>query len=117
MRRRPGTLLDLEASILGVLVDASRGGDDLHGFAVAKALADRDGARRLTAHGTLYMALGRLEDAELVESRWEDPASAEAEGRPRRRLYRVTSTGRVALATHATPATPPVSTDPGTVAG
>lgn len=117
MRRRPGTLLDLEASILGVLVDASRGGHDLHGFAVAKELADRTGAKRLTAHGTLYKALGRLEQAELVESRWEDPALAEAEGRPRRRLYRVTSAGRVALATHDSPAMAPPVTDPGAVTG
>lgn len=117
MRRRPGTLLDLEASILGVLVDASRDGDDLHGFAVAEELADRAGAKRLTAHGTLYKALGRLEDAELVESRWEDPAIAEAAGRPRRRLYRVTSAGRVALAGHETPTAAPLATDPGAVAG
>ena len=117
MRRRPGTLLDLEASILGVLVDAGRDGHDLHGFAVAKALGDRTGAKRLTAHGTLYKALGRLEGAELVESRWEDPATAEAEGRPRRRLYRITSAGRVALAAHDAPATGTVTTDPGTVAG
>lgn len=117
MRRRPGTLLDLEASILGVLVDASRNGEDLHGFAVAKEMGDRDGARRLTAHGTLYKALGRLEDAELVESRWEDAVAAEAEGRPRRRLYRITSAGRVALAAHEAPSAPPLAADPGTVAG
>lgn len=117
MRRRPGTLLDLEAAILAVLVDAARSGHDLHGFAVAKELADRRGARRLTAHGTLYKALGRLDDGGLVESSWEDPALAEAEGRPRRRLYRITSAGRVALATHAGPVTRPVGTDPGAVPG
>jgi DNA-binding PadR family transcriptional regulator len=118
MRRRPGTLLDLEAAILGVLVEASRSGHDLHGFAVAKQLADRQGAQRLTAHGTLYKALGRLEDGGLVESHWEDPAHAEGEGRPRRRLYAVTSAGRVALATHERPAVVPATmTDPGRVTG
>ena len=68
---------------------------EFHGFAVAKQLADGD-PRRLTAHGTLYKALGRLADAGLLSSRWEDPAIAEAEGRPRRRLYRITGQGELA---------------------
>lgn len=46
---------------------------------------------RLTAHGTLYKALGRLEEFGLLTSRWEDAATAE--GRPRRRLYELTSQG------------------------
>lgn len=42
--------------------------------------------------GTLYPILLRLESAGWFASRWEnvDPSSA---GRPRRRLYRLTSTG------------------------
>jgi len=51
-----------------------------------------------TAHGTLYKALGRMEDAGLLESHWEDPDVAVAEGRPRRRLYRVTPLGANAFA-------------------
>ncbi len=44
------------------------------------------------ASGTLYPILLRLESAGWFVSRWEsiDPASA---GRPRRRLYRLTSAG------------------------
>ncbi len=44
------------------------------------------------ASGTLYPILLRLEAAGWLLSRWEniDPSSA---GRPRRRLYRLTSTG------------------------
>src|SRR6202050_1049082 len=44
------------------------------------------------ASGTLYPILLRLESAGWFVSRWEsiDPASA---GRPRKRLYRLTSTG------------------------
>jgi DNA-binding PadR family transcriptional regulator len=44
------------------------------------------------ASGTLYPILLRLEAAGWFTSRWEsiDPSSA---GRPRRRLYRLTSTG------------------------
>jgi PadR family transcriptional regulator, regulatory protein PadR len=45
------------------------------------------------ASGTLYPILLRLESAGWLQSRWEevDPASV---GRPRRRLYRLTSTGQ-----------------------
>ncbi len=102
MRRKPGQLLDLEAQILSVAVDALVEGDppEVHGFAVAKRIADQERSKRLTAHGTLYKALARLEDAGLLASRWEDHDVAEREGRPRRRLYRVTSGGQAALATH-----------------
>jgi DNA-binding PadR family transcriptional regulator len=58
-------------------------------------------AHQLTAHGTLYKALGRLEAAGLLESRWEEAELALAEGRPRRRFYRVTGAGERALATTA----------------
>jgi PadR family transcriptional regulator, regulatory protein PadR len=104
MRRKPGQLLDLEVAILSVMVDAERTpAPEVHGFALAQRLADRSGSRRLTGHGTLYKALGRLETAGLLESRWEDPERAEAEGRPRRRLYRITAEGGAALArAHAT---------------
>jgi DNA-binding PadR family transcriptional regulator len=99
VRRKPGTLLPLEVSLLEVAVAAQRGGSpEFHGFEAAKAVRDRDGARSLTAHGTLYKALGRMQDAGLLESRWEDPAIAAAEGRPRRRLYQVTGAGATALA-------------------
>lgn len=91
-------MLDLEVRILGIMVDElGRGAGDLYGFALAKELADGRGSQRLTSHGTLYKALGRLEEAGLLASRWEAAGRAEAEGRPRRRLYRVTSEGRAAL--------------------
>ena len=97
-RRKPGTLLPLERSILAAGIEARRDGDaEFHGFAIAGAIQQREAARRLTAHGTLYRALGRMEGAGLLESRWEDPAIAEREGRPRRRLYRVTGLGEAAL--------------------
>jgi DNA-binding PadR family transcriptional regulator len=99
MRRSPGAILPLEVSILEVAVAAARTADDeLHGFELAKRLQDVDTARRLTAHGTLYKALGRMEKAGFLESRWEDPNIAADEGRPRRRLYRVTADGRAVLA-------------------
>ena len=99
VRRKPGTLLPLEVAILDAGTACAREGDpEFHGFAVAQRIQERDGARRLTAHGTLYKALARMEDGGLLESRWEDPDVAMAEGRPRRRLYRVTPLGVRALA-------------------
>src|SRR5680860_1331560 len=62
MRRKPGALLPLEVSILTAGIDAMRAEEpEFHGFSIAKAIQERDAARRLTAHGTLYKALGRLE--------------------------------------------------------
>ncbi|MFL5760247.1 MAG: PadR family transcriptional regulator [Thermomicrobiales bacterium] len=99
MKRKPGSLLPLETSILAAgLAFRQRGQSEFHGFLVAKELQADTGARRLTAHGTLYKALDRLEQAGLVRSHWEDPELAAQEGRPRRRLYEVTLTGEQALA-------------------
>lgn len=78
--------------------------------------------------GTIYPIIARLERYGWLESRWEDPAEHETQGRPRRRYYRFTSDGeeraRLAVApirrpprTAAVPlhAGPP-SGEPGTVA-
>jgi PadR family transcriptional regulator, regulatory protein PadR len=96
--RRPGTLLPIETAILGTILTLHRAGTgSVHGFALAQAMRAESGARRLTAHGTLYKALGRLESAGLLTSEWEDATAAL--GRPRRRLYRLTGEGvRVASA-------------------
>jgi DNA-binding PadR family transcriptional regulator len=98
MRRKAGGLVPIEVSILEAGVDLGRAGvAEWHGFALAKEMKEREGARRLTAHGTLYKALERMEGAGLLASRWEDPLIAAAEGRPRRRLYHVTAAGERAL--------------------
>jgi PadR family transcriptional regulator PadR len=91
-RRKPGTLLPLETEILEVALSMLRSGHaTFHGFGLAQAMRERSGSRSLTAHGTLYKALGRLEEFGLLTSRWEDVAAVE--GRPRRRLYELTSRG------------------------
>lgn len=102
MRRKADTLLPLEASILTAGLELG----EFHGYSLARGLQEREGARRLTAHGTLYKALGRMETAGLLASRWENADSAAAGGRPRRRLYEVTGAGARALAAwNATDAT------------
>jgi DNA-binding PadR family transcriptional regulator len=91
-RRKPGTLLPLETEILGAGLSLLRQGQGtFHGFGLAQSLREQSGSRALTAHGTLYKALGRLEEFGLLASRWEDGAAAG--GRPRRRLYELTGQG------------------------
>ena len=91
-RRKPGTLVPLETEILGVALALRRSGETtFHGFGLARAMGEQRGSRSLTGHGTLYKALGRLEEFGLLESRWEDAAAVE--GRPRRRLYELTGEG------------------------
>ena len=91
-RRKPGALLALEEEILEVALSRLRSGQaTFHGFGLAQSMREQSGSRSLTGHGTLYKALGRLEEFGLLSSRWEDPAAAE--GRPRRRLYELTGEG------------------------
>jgi PadR family transcriptional regulator, regulatory protein PadR len=91
-RRKPGTLLPLEVEILELALSMLRSGRaTFHGFGIAQTMREQTGSRSLTAHGTLYKALGRLEEFGLVTSRWEDAAAVE--GRPRRRLYELTRQG------------------------
>jgi PadR family transcriptional regulator PadR len=98
MRRREGALVPLEVAVLAAGLDLRSAGEpEFHGFSLARAIRDGDHARGLTAHGTLYKALDRMERMGLLESRWEDPEIAAAQGRPRRRLYRVTGQGGRAL--------------------
>jgi PadR family transcriptional regulator, regulatory protein PadR len=91
-RRTPGSLLPLETEILvTALAMAHAQQATFHGFGLAHAMRAKAGSRSLTAHGTLYKALSRLEGFGLLTSRWEDGAAAE--GRPRRRLYELTTHG------------------------
>lgn len=91
-RRKPGTLLPLEAEILAVALSSAASEDGaFYGFGLAQAMRERGGSRSLTGHGTLYKALARLEEFGLLSSRWEHATAAE--GRPRRRLYELTGQG------------------------
>ena len=94
-------MLPIEEAILAAGLDLrSRKKSEFHGFLIAKRMQEVGEAQQLIAHGTLYKALGRLAAAGLLESRWEEPELALAEGRPRRRLYRVTGVGERALASN-----------------
>jgi DNA-binding PadR family transcriptional regulator len=97
-RRKPGTLLPLETEILGTALALRRSGHaTFHGFGLAQTMREQS-SRSLTGHGTLYKALGRLEEFGLLVSTWEEAEGAE--GRPRRRLYELTGKG-AEVAEHA----------------
>lgn len=98
MRRKPGRLVPLEVAICAAAADLRRSGaPEFHGFEIAKHLADIADQRLLTAYGTLYRALARLEKMGLLQSRWEDPEIPARENRPGRRLYTLTGAGEAAL--------------------
>ena len=103
-RRRAGVLIPIELSILEAAAASLSFGDGwLHGYALAKRMADAKNSGKLTAHGTLYKALGRLAESGMLESQWEHADSALAEGRPRRRLYRITGLGQQTLIEQSAP--------------
>jgi DNA-binding PadR family transcriptional regulator len=94
MRRKSGALVPLELAIcVNAVALRHHGIDEFHGYAIAKQLSDHGDRRLLTAYGTLYRALGRLEAMGLLESHWEDPEIPARENRPGRRLYALTAAG------------------------
>jgi DNA-binding PadR family transcriptional regulator len=97
MRRKPGMLVPLEIAICLTAADLHREGmSEFHGYELAKKLADETDHKSLAAYGTLYRALGRLQDMGLLKSKWEDPRIAARESRPGRRLYTLTAAGHTA---------------------
>lgn len=105
-RRKPGALLPIEVQILQVALAGIRAGDaTFHGFGLAHMM-QVERAGRLIGHGTLYKALGRLEEMGMLTSRWED---APPPGRPRRRLYELTAAGALAAQVPQPEASQPAS--------
>jgi PadR family transcriptional regulator PadR len=97
VRRKPGQLVTLEAAICLCASNLRRAGTvEFHGFEIAKRLGDESNRRLLTAYGTLYRALGRLEAMGLLESEWEAPEIPARENRPGRRMYVLTAAGETA---------------------
>ncbi|GAA3426139.1 PadR family transcriptional regulator [Streptosporangium sandarakinum] len=77
----------MDALLLSVLEN-----EPLHGYAIIEALQERSGGALNVPTGTVYPALRRLEQAGYLASEW-----AVVGGR-KRRTYRLTSSGRTALA-------------------
>lgn len=77
---------------LDLLLLASLKDQEMHGYAVIEHVRRTSAGRFDYPEGTIYPALRRLEDEQLVKSRWKD-----VDGR-RRRIYALTASGRKALA-------------------
>ena len=102
--------MPLELAICAAAVTLRlRGTDRFHGYLIARELKDTSDTRLLTAYGTLYRALGRLEQMGLVASEWEDPQIPADENRPRRRLYTITEDGQKAVADAARTSRAPIA--------
>jgi len=79
--RKPGYAT---VAILKALANGHR-----HGFDIIDATS--------LPGGTVYPALGKLEADGFVQSSWEDPRIAQAEGRPPRRYYELRKAGEKLL--------------------
>ena len=98
MRRKAGALVPLELAICTAAAELrQQGTDEFHGYLIAKEIKEHADNRLLTAYGTLYRALARLESMGLLSSRWEDAMVAAEENRPRRRFYALTAAGDEAV--------------------
>ena len=77
---------------LDLLILSAMTSGPLHGYAIIEALRRRSAGVLDLPEGTIYPALHRLERAGLLASKW-----SEHDGR-RRRVYRLTRSGKAALA-------------------
>lgn len=80
-----GALTPMEFEIL-----LSLAGGDLHGYAIIQDIGERSGGTLTVRPGTLYRAISRLLDAELIE---EVPGDGRSDDE-RRRYYSMTRAGR-----------------------
>ncbi|MEP6871502.1 MAG: PadR family transcriptional regulator [Anaerolineaceae bacterium] len=94
--RRDGQIAkDLVAASAMPLVLAILDEGESYGYAILKRIDDLSGGEMEWTDGMLYPLLHRLDRLGYVEARWESPP-----GGRRRRYYRITPEGRVALAEH-----------------
>jgi len=81
---------DLEALILGVLQAG-----ELHGYEISKRIRELSDTALAVGEGQLYPALHRLERDGMVAATW-----VPQEGKPPRKVYRLTDDGNGELARH-----------------
>jgi DNA-binding PadR family transcriptional regulator len=86
--RRPDSLLPLTPISFEIILALLEG--DRHGYAILQAVEARLAGTLPLRTGTMYRALARLLDEELIERVEGDTAADD----PRRRYYRITAHGR-----------------------
>lgn len=87
-----GILSEALKGHLDLLLMAAVEAEPAHGYALIREIRERTQGTFDLAEGTIYPALQRLEDDRRLRSDWR-----EVEGR-KRRVYRLTATGRAELA-------------------
>lgn len=90
VRNDPETHLPLSTQHYHILLSLGR--ETLHGYGIIQAFEEMTGGKETLLPGSLYAALGRMEEVGLLEEA-EAPAGATSGG-PRRRYYRVSELGR-----------------------
>ena len=93
---RPESLLPLTAVAFEILLTLSDG--DAHGYHVMQEVERRTNGAITLHPGTLYRALARLMDEQLIDELDAKPASKDDE---RRRYYTLTRLGRAVLEAEA----------------
>lgn len=87
-RRRPMT-----TTVLHILLSLAEG--PRHGYGIKKEVEDRTGGSLRVGPGTLYEAIGRLEERGLIQE--TSPDRDPEESHAQRRYYALTSPGRACL--------------------
>lgn len=83
----------MKKGVLDMLVLKLLSHREMYGYQIISELSDRSKQRFVLKEGTLYPILYRLEDDELVESRWSEAKKK----RIPRKYYTITETGRKTL--------------------
>ncbi len=94
---RPDAFLPLTPVAFEILLALA--GEDRHGYSIMQEVEHRSGGAVALHTGTLYRALARLLESELIEELDERPARGDDE---RRRYYRLTPRGRAVAVAEAT---------------
>lgn len=87
-QRRDSLKVDIESLLLYIIADGPA-----YGYHIIKELERRSQGYFKFKEGTLYPVLHRLERAGLIQGRWQSLS-----GRRRRKYYRLTPKGELALA-------------------
>lgn len=83
----------MKKGVLEMLVLKLLSEEEKYGYQLISELKEKSGEMFLLKEGTLYPILYRLEDEELVISRWSEPKGKEVS----RKYYAVTGKGREIL--------------------
>ena len=87
--RSPESLLPLTPLYFQILLALSDG--HRHGYGMLKEIESQTGGSMKPATGTLYLALGRMEERRMIANAWKQRPAGEDS---RRRYYKLTPFGR-----------------------